>query len=481
MYTTVINLLFCLFRNNNATLSFTIIENSMKHIAIIGAGLSGTLLVINLLKNARNESVRIQLIDRNPAENLGPAYSTNEDYLLNVPVELMGAASEDPSQFQQWARDRNATANNGDYLPRRLYRQYIQSMLQETLKKDRNHELFERIQGEVIDMEADGSCTRILIKENRKIETDIVVLALGNSAPKNPKIKNYAFYNSPLYVRNPWKLDILNTLKSDDSILFIGSGQTMVDLATGLNKKNHRGTMTAISRRGLLPLSQKKVDAYPGFFEELRGQTRLLSIFQIVRKHMREAIETGYDIRSVIDSLRPYTINIWMQLPVDEKRRFLRHAFRYWEIIRSRIPPESMRIIYKMQSSGQFKTVTGRIIDLIQDENTVRMQYRKRGSQIEKTVSGNIVINCMGPNQDYATIDEPLIQNLVRKKIIQPDPAHLGINALPDGTVIQDKGHLSENIFTIGLTLKGIVWEALAAPEIRVQAEKLAHKILSSA
>jgi uncharacterized NAD(P)/FAD-binding protein YdhS len=49
---------------------------------------------------------------------------------------------------------------------------------------------------------------------------------------------------------------------------------------------------------------------------------------------------------------------------------------------------------------------------------------------------------------------------------------------LPDGSVIGNDGTISDDLFTIGLTLKGIVWEALAAPEIRVQAENLADKIL---
>jgi uncharacterized NAD(P)/FAD-binding protein YdhS len=84
----------------------------------------------------------------------------------------------------------------------------------------------------------------------------------------------------------------------------------------------------------------------------------------------------------------------------------------------------------------------------------------------------------MGPDQNYETIDSPLIQNMIRKKLIQCDPVHLGINALPDGSVIGNDGTSTEDLFTIGITLKGIVWEALAAPEIRSQAETLAVKIL---
>ena len=106
------------------------------------------------------------------------------------------------------------------------------------------------------------------------------------------------------------------------------------------------------------------------------------------------------------------------------------------------------------------------------------MSYCHRKSDKNKTLSVDWVVNCIGPNQDYETIDTALIQNLIQKKWIQCDPVHLGINALPDGSVIREDGTVSDNLYTIGLTLKGIVWEALAAPEIRVQAENLADKIL---
>jgi uncharacterized NAD(P)/FAD-binding protein YdhS len=46
--------------------------------------------------------------------------------------------------------------------------------------------------------------------------------------------------------------------------------------------------------------------------------------------------------------------------------------------------------------------------------------------------------------------------------------------------MIKEDGTPSDVLFTIGLTHKGIVWEALATPEIRVQAENLADKLLAN-
>ncbi len=452
----------------------------MKQITIIGAGLSGTLLGMNLLKQHCDDQVQIKLIDRNSQEEMGPAYSTNEDHLLNVPVELMGAFADDPEHFLKWVNEKNIAAAKGDYLPRKLYRKYVQEMFQEALYGKGDNKLFERIQGEAVDLKINNGKPVVFMEDGSEIISDKVVLALGNSLPKNPQLKSDSFITDKRYIQNPWNSEIYNNLSTEDTILFIGTGQTMVDLATGLSKKNHKGKMITISRRGIFPMVQKKVEPYPSFYNELEGLTDIPSVFHIVLKHLRIANEKGLDPRSVIDSLRPHTKSIWTALHPDEKIRFLRHVFRYWEIIRSRIPPSSDEIISRLRSSGQLEVLTGRITDIIPSKNKMEAKFIERGTTDEKSVHTNIVINCIGPCQDYEQIDQPFIKNLLRRSLIQCDPAHLGIDALPEGNVIQKDGKPSCIIYTIGLPLKGIVWESLAAPEIRVEAEELSKILLSS-
>ena len=232
--------------------------------------------------------------------------------------------------------------------------------------------------------------------------------------------------------------------------------------------------MTGISRRGLFPMMQKSTDPYPSFYDELEGLRDIPSVLSIVRKHVRNAEEKGLDPRSVIDSLRPHTKAVWMNLLPEEKRRFLRHVFRYWERIRSRIPPASEETMIRLKESGQFRTLTGRITDIIPSDTGMELKYTERGTGEEKTVTADWVVNCIGPCQDYDKIDNKFIRNIVKRGLIHADPAHLGINALPEGRVLQKDGKPSDTIFTIGMTLKGIVWESIAAPEIRAEAELMA-------
>ena len=75
-------------------------------VAVIGAGASGTLAAICLLRAAAAERVplRIALIDRWGQHGLGRAYATTDPaHLLNSPVGRMSAVADDPGHLARWA------------------------------------------------------------------------------------------------------------------------------------------------------------------------------------------------------------------------------------------------------------------------------------------------------------------------------------------------------------------------------------------
>ncbi len=138
---------------------------------------------------------------------------------------------------------------------------------------------FERIRDEVTDVKILDNRLKVLLQNSPDFFTDKIAFALGNSLPKNPPVKNKDVLKDNHYVQNPWNPELLNKIASNNSVLFIGTGQTMVDLATGLHRRNHKGKMVAISRRGVLPMSQKNVDPYPSFYNEIKEYTEILPVF----------------------------------------------------------------------------------------------------------------------------------------------------------------------------------------------------------
>jgi uncharacterized NAD(P)/FAD-binding protein YdhS len=214
------------------------------------------------------------------------------------------------------------------------------------------------------------------------------------------------------------------------------------------------------------------------FFPEIKDSKRILDIFRTVRKHLDRAKAMGIDERAVIDSLRPDTQTLWLGIPTDEKRRFLRHLFRYWEIIRSRLPPESEAIIAAMRDSGQFNVIAGQIHDFVEAGAALEVHYIPQGRTTHEVERAALVINCIGPESNYSKVDHPLVRNLMQRGLIRPGPANLGIDSLPNGAIIGRDGASSDVLYTLGSTMRGVLWEVIAVPEIRVQAERLAHLLI---
>jgi uncharacterized NAD(P)/FAD-binding protein YdhS len=450
----------------------------MTDIAIIGAGLSGRLLAVNLLRQAPHD-VSIQMFERGEANSMGAAYSSNEEYLLlNVPACRIGAFSEDAEHFLKWVREKGISAGAWDFLPRKLYREYVFSLLKEAQMTGKNGASFAQIRGEVIDLEPGQNGATLYVRGKGTFPADKVVLALGNFPPRIPHIYNRTALTSQRYVRDPWTFNGFSTLQGNESVVFIGSGQTMVDLVVGLYRCGHAGRIVSISRRGILPLAHKGFEPYPSFYQEIKDASCLLEILRSVRRHLDEADRRGIDPRSVIDSLRPDTQALWLALPEGEKRRFLRHVFRYWEIIRSRIPPESDCIIQQLRTSGQLQIIPGRIQNMVENETGIEVHYSSPGGIREEVVKASLVVNCIGPESDIERVEHPLVKNLLRRGLIRPGPARLGIDAQPQGAVIGRQGLTTQFLYTMGSMMKGILWEIIAVPDIRVQAEQLAGLLL---
>jgi len=453
----------------------------MNRIIIIGGGLSGRLVAFNLLRQASQiASVSARIIDRGGVHYMGPAYSNDSfDLLLNVPAGLMGALSEDPEHFYKWVHNRGNCAEPGDFLPRRLYHDYIVSLIHEAVRARVDDLDFEHVQGEVTDIELDGQLATVHLEGRQSLTADRVVLALGNFPPRHPPVVHRSVLKSRRYARDPWDAHVLDTLSDRDPVVFIGTGQTMTDLALMLHKRGHQGTLTALSRRGLLPLAHRRHEPYPSFFAEIRGSTSLLHVFRTVRQHLDRATRMRLEQQAVIDSLRSDTQAIWSGFPEAEKCRFLRHVFRYWERIRSRIPPESEEVIEKLRATGQLRIVAGRVHDLVDTGIGIEVHYTPRRRSTHEVVTAALVINCIGPELNYEMIDNALVQNLMRRGLICPGTAHLGIATRASGAIVSQAGDASDVLFTIGSPMRGLFWEMVAVPEIRVQAEKLARLLLN--
>jgi uncharacterized NAD(P)/FAD-binding protein YdhS len=215
---------------------------------------------------------------------MGPAYSNDSSImLLNVPADKMGAFTEDPEHFYKWVKERGSGAEPEDFLPRRLYRDYIFSLMREAIRTKSDKYVYEHVHGEVTNIELDGQRAIVHLEDHKTLTADRVVLAIGNFPPRNPSIVHGSILESERYARDPWDPGVLDSLSSMDPIVFIGTGQTMADLSLMLHQRGHQGRMTAISRRGLLPMAHRSSGPYPSFFKEISRDDKIRNTLMSVQ------------------------------------------------------------------------------------------------------------------------------------------------------------------------------------------------------
>ncbi len=445
-------------------------------IAVIGAGFSGTLLTLHLLRRCP-PTTRICLIERNAQFGRGQAYATpNPSHLLNVPAGRMSAFPDQPGHFLDWLRAQPGMdeADAGSFVPRQQFGAYIRQLLNEELKHPTRGDRLDLVRGDVLSLDCGGRVT-LALDRDRTVAADAVVLALGTFPPEPPPVPDSSFYDTAAYRPDAWAPDALAGLQPTEPVLLIGTGLTMVDTIVSLLEQGHTGLIHALSRRGLLPREHAAAAVPPPSLAAV--PTRLGSLLRLVRTSAKAALADGRPWQPTIDALRSFTTDIWQAMTPADRRRFLRHLRPWWEVHRHRMPGAVAARVEQTRAAGQLRIHAGRIRAFEPDPLGTRVSWRVRGRDDMASAVVTRVINCSGPTCDYDRVSHPLIQSLLQAGHIRPDPLRLGLETSASGALLSRDGALSGRLFAVGPVTRGTFWEMTAVPDIRRQAELLATSL----
>lgn len=452
----------------------------MQKIIIVGGGLSGLLVAANLLRRYPHYPAHITVVEKNPLGELGQAYSTDHSFhLLNVAAHKMSAFPEEMEGFTRWLTASGYPYNGHSYVPRNIYKQYIFDTIKKVLSAKGDKLRCTFLNDRVVDLKAAEQL--LVLGSGRVIPFDKVILALGNFEATTLRLADNDYLNHPAYFPTSWGKEMFKGLSSTGNVLIIGSGLSMVDTVLYLHQRRHKGPVTALSTHGLTPKPHQEGPPYSldGFRPEQVGTA--LEALKMVRRHVEKARQLGMDWHSVVNAIRPYSQEIWLQLTVAEKRKFMEHLRHFWGVARHRLPNECSEILNTLIRSGQLSIVAGRIrAILVNQDNSFTVDYKGRYSQNSTILAADAIINCMGPESNYERLEDPLIKNLLRKRLIRTDPLKLGIDCTPEGIVLEGNGQPSPFLYTIGPPTKGVLWESTSVPEIRVAAVRLSDLVTST-
>lgn len=445
-------------------------------VLVVGGGASGTLLAAQLLRQAPSP-LRVALLERSERVGPGLAYSTpSESHLLNVPAGRMSAFPDDPEHFLRWLRRVEPDTQPGDFVQRRRYGQYLETVLREARAAAAPGVVLEVIPGEAVSLSREGEGARVVLADGSALEARTVVLAVGNALPADLAVEDGGLYASPHYIRSPWTEGALGRVQPHHPVLLIGTGLTMVDTVLSLAERHHEGRIHALSRHGLLPHVHRPGGG-AGPPVSLAEPQRVRSILKALRHEARSARE-GSDWRGVMDAVRPQTVSLWRGLPLSERRRFLRHLRAFWDVHRHRMAPAVHDILQRLQGVGVLRVHAARVRGFrVTDEGWVMGRVRPRGTSREATFRVKHVINCTGPDASIGR-GHPLLRGLLESGLVQPDALALGLATDAEGALLDAEGRASTVLFTLGPLRRGELWESTAIPEIRGQALALSRRLL---
>jgi uncharacterized NAD(P)/FAD-binding protein YdhS len=459
-------------------------------IAIIGGGFMGAMSLANLLRFGTQSEfpLHIALIDRQPAIGEGIAYRSNDArHLLNVPASRMSVWPDRPDDFLGYARSVDPSVKPGDFLPRKIYGQYVRRTLMELAESAGDQISVEVVRDEATRLSPKGSSGwTIETAQGRTMQADVVILTIGHRPPDDPFGKRWLGPRNR-FVGDPWAALVLNQIGPDESVLLLGTGLTAVDAILTLDRKDRVAPLIAVSRRGLMPLAHSTQPKPAADLSKLLttwlDPAAPLTIRQLVatlRRHILAADEAGIDWRQAIDGIRPGISQLWARLNSTERGRFLRHVRPFWEIHRHRMSPAVVDSIHRLRQNKTLEIAAGAVVSAKADADGVDITLSCRGGSGRRVIRVSWVINCTGPGAHNRHSTHPLIRPLLEAGVLCNDEFDLGLQTDSTGHAVDSSGQTLPTLLIAGTLRKSTLWESTAVPELREQAQTVARNTLDT-
>lgn len=458
-------------------------------ILIIGGGLSGTMLAVQLLRLPGQR--RIAIIEPRAELGRGEAYSAVElGHTLNGNAARMSVDPDNPDDLTQWLSAQIADGGWPEsaeqdvpvselFPPRGLFGVYVQQRLAEaravgTLQGS----TVEHFCAEVVDLQVDAGSVQLTLSDGQTLRGAQAVLATGMfPAARTPQTQSSGLNAAAL---DPWDVAAMRELDPQSTVLIIGSGLTMVDAVVSLEQAGHRGPIEVFSRHGLLPHVRRQPPAWVDFLAADHSIRTPRQLLRELRRHCRDAVAQGIDWQAPLDTVRAHIARLWSQATDVQRRQFVRHVRPWWESHHHRSPPLSAELIERLHKQGRLRIHAASFKGIEPGAgDAVAIRIRPRGETETSTVSGAALINSSGIEYDWRRVARPLPQQLLARGLVQPGPLALGITA-KDGAVVDAEGQVSARLFAMGPPLRGMWWESTAVTDVAAQAKALARRLVDN-
>lgn len=462
-------------------------------IAVVGGGASAVLLVAALRREAGDAMPSVAVID--PADTVGPgvAYSTiDAHHRMNVRASGLSTLADDPDHFVKWLAAADPSVAPHQFAHRYHYGQYLAEMFEQCAGDEVTH-----IRATVAEVELHSDARSDARRDARSdVRRDAVVLHLDNGKSLTARRVVLAIGVPPtasarftvdvasgtgVYVPDPWAPGAVAGLidapaPTDGVVALVGTGLTSVDLALSLSDAGW--DLVAVSPHGQLPERHEVVPS-PAVNPptEPPNDVTAASFIHWVRT-MCVNEPSGW--RAAMDQLRFRVAPVWQRTPPEHRRRLMRRVGSVWQRHRHRIAPDVAETIDALISTGRLRLEHGRVVGVVahRDQRHVVVQRVGGDGQRGDDIIVDAVVNCAGAPGIAATTSV-LTRRLLDDGVLVPDDLGLGVEVAPDGQVVGVGGTISAVVTVLGALRRGVEVEAIAIPELRVQASTAARRLVA--
>ncbi|MHB9864528.1 FAD/NAD(P)-binding protein [Streptomyces sp. YIM S03343] len=377
-------------------------------IGVVGGGAAAVCLIDAL---ARSEAGPGSLTVFEPSRHLwrGRAYQADSDTVrVNAPPDDMSVRAGDPGHFARWlaGRDRTTdttgTAQDVDrfsgtrFPPRQIYGEYLEESADtavDTLRRGGWR------------VETVPSAVTEAVRESRRVllgtgggparAFDYVVLCVGGDGPTDV----YGLRGVPGFVADPYPVSrSLRRIGADEHVAVIGSGLTAVDIVLSLAARGHRGPISLLSRRGVLPGVRQRPARFrlrhltPERVRHEAAVRRELTLGDVAAVLRAELHEAGADLRTVVREIDRVDLedpvnrlrrqigevdssnlglrilqravpetgpDLWPVLREQDRLHILHAHYRTVMSLCCPMPPGSAAVLLDLAEAGQLRTVSG--------------------------------------------------------------------------------------------------------------------------
>ncbi|WP_454846162.1 FAD/NAD(P)-binding protein [Pseudomonas farris] len=456
-------------------------------ILIIGGGLSGAMLAVQLLRLPGKRQVLV--IEPRAELGRGEAYSAVElGHTLNGNAARMSVDPDNADDLTQWLTEYIAAGGWPEsdqqqvpiselFPPRGLFGVYVQQRLAEAQAVGAlNGSSVEHVRAEVVDLQTRDNAVLLTLSDGQRLQGAYAVLATGMFPAARTRQTESSGLNAAAL--DPWDVAAMRQLDPQSTVLIIGSGLTMVDAVVSLEQAGHRGPIEVFSRHGLLPHVRRQPPAWADFLAEDHSIRTPRQLMRELRRHCRDAIAQGIDWQAPLDTVRAHIGRLWSQATDVQRRQFVRHVRPWWESHHHRSPPLSAELVARLHGEGRLRIHAASFKGLEPSLNAeVSIRIRRRGEAQTCVVRGAALINSSGIEYDWRRVARPLPQQLLARGLVRPGPLALGIAAADDGAVLSADGQVASRLFAMGPPLRGMWWESTAVTDVASQAKSLAARL----